>query len=318
MRCDGSDNVVPVVECRELTKAYRSRWKGPSATVLALDKVSFRARAGTIIGLIGPNGAGKTTFLSLIAGLIHPTQGEVRIGGHRPRSIEAKRHLGYVPESPAFLPRYSARAVLRYHAALHGLSRTEVDSEAERLLEQVKLHECAGRAVGGFSLGMKQRLALAVALIGKPRLLLLDEPSNGLDPIGVIELRRVLSASKESGATVIVSSHRLGELERLTSDYVFLDKGRIVQFDKDTGNQLERCLRIDCLSGGQRVKAQTLAPHRLLDACETRLMVAVSGVEDVPEVIDRSVQAGVRITAVSLETEDIEDAFVRLVQERSA
>lgn len=312
------DNTVPVIESRELTKAYTHRWKGSSATVLALNKVSFRAGKGTIIGLIGPNGAGKTTFLSLIAGLIHPTEGEVRIHGYRPRSIEAKRCLGYVPETPAFLARYSARAVLRYHAALHGLSRAEIDAEAERLLERVKMQEYAARAVGGFSQGMRQRLALAVALIGKPSLLLLDEPSNGLDPIGVIELRGVLNELKESGATVIVSSHRLGELERLTSDYVFLDKGKIVRFGQEGQQPRERCLRIDCLGGGRNLDAEKLAPHRLLDASETRLMVAVKGLEDVPEVVGQSVRAGVRITAVSLETEDIEEAFVRLVQERDS
>ena len=205
--------------------------------------------AGRIIGLIGPNGAGKTTFLSLIAGLIFPTEGFIRVCGHPARSLEARRSLGYIPESPAFLSRYSARAVLEYHAALHGLSRRAIAAETDRLLAQLRLEEYADRAVGGFSLGMRQRLALAVALLDHPRLLLLDEPSNGLDPIGVIELRRVLLDVQQSGATIIISSHRLGELEKLTSDYVFLHQGRIVEFGGEVpAGQMGR-LHIEFLPG---------------------------------------------------------------------
>jgi len=312
------DKTVPIVQCRQVQKTYRSLWTRRRGAVCALQGVSLEVTEGTIIGLIGPNGAGKTTFLSLIAGLIFPTAGDIRVGGHRPRSRQARRLLGYVPEFPVFLARYSARAVLRYHAALHGLSRPDVDTEAERLLEQVKLTEYAGRAVGGFSQGMRQRLALAVALVGKPTLLLLDEPSNGLDPIGVIELRRVLTELQQAGATVIVSSHRLGELEKLTKDFVFLDKGRIVRFGDKAASEQGRCLRVDCLPGGAAVTDGAVASHRLLEVTDTTLRIGVSGVEDVPEVVGSLVQAGVRITGVGLETEDVEQAFVRLCQERAS
>ena len=126
---------TPLIECREVTKTYRSIWAGRSQAVCALRDVSLEIGSGTIVGLIGPNGAGKTTFLSLIAGLIHPSGGWVRVGGYPARSIEARRLLAYVPESPVFLARYSARAVLRFHAALHGLSRRDIGDVTERLLE---------------------------------------------------------------------------------------------------------------------------------------------------------------------------------------
>jgi ABC-2 type transport system ATP-binding protein len=312
------DNAVPVVECRQVAKTYTSLWAGRSKAVCALRDASLQVREGTILGLIGPNGAGKTTFLSLMAGLLLPTEGLIRICGHPARSLQAKRHLGYVPESPAFLACYSARAVLRYHAALHGLSRRDVAVETDRLLQQVKLEDCAGRAVGGFSLGMRQRLALAVALIDRPRLLLLDEPSNGLDPIGVIELRRVLSELRQSGATVIISSHRLAELEKLTSDYVFLDKGRIVRFGEETAATQERRLRVQLLPGATDITDASVAPRRLLELSETQAKIAVSGIEDVPAVVSSLVKAGAHITGVHLETEDVEDAFVRLCQERAS
>jgi ABC-2 type transport system ATP-binding protein len=254
----------------------------------------------------------------LIAGLIHPTEGSICVGGYPPRSIQARRLLGYVPETPVFLARYSARAVLRYHAALGGLSRRDIGVEVERLLQQVKLEEYARRRVGGFSQGMRQRLALAVALINSPRLLLLDEPSNGLDPIGVIELRRILTELRQAGATVVVSSHRLGELEKLTSDYIFLDRGRIVRFGDDAVSQQGRCLRVQFLPGTAEVTEVLVAPYRLLEASPTQIRLAVGSIEDVPEVVACLVKAGVRVTSAGLETEDVEQAFVRLCQERAS
>jgi ABC-2 type transport system ATP-binding protein len=307
----GGKDTISVIDCREVTKVYQ----GCKASVCALDNVSLRVDGGTIIGLIGPNGAGKTTFLSLVAGLIFPTRGTIRVCGHTARSLEARRSLGYIPESPVFLSRYTARAVLKHHAALHGLSRQAIAAETGRLLAQLRIEEYADRAVGGFSLGMRQRLALAVALLDHPRLLLLDEPSNGLDPIGVIELRRILTEVRQSGATVIISSHRLGELERLTSDYVFLHQGRIVQFGKTPAEQTGR-LQIEVLPGGPEIEEQMLAPYRPVERSETRLVVAVDGVQDVPNVVSTLVKAGVRITGVALERPDVERTFVRLYEER--
>jgi ABC-2 type transport system ATP-binding protein len=201
---------------------------------------------------------------------------------------------------------------------LHGLSRRQIAAEIDRLLDQVKLEEAAHRAVGGFSLGMRQRLALAVALINRPRLLLLDEPSNGLDPIGVIELRRVLAELRQLGATVIISSHRLGELEKLTSDYVFLDKGRIIRFGDRASDTQHRYLRVQLLSSDADITGASIAPYRLLELSESQAKIAVGGVEDVPTVVNNLVKAGARIAGVHLQTEDVEDAFVRLCQERAS
>jgi ABC-2 type transport system ATP-binding protein len=308
---------IPVVECHGLTKVYAGTKAGRRASVCALDDVSLQVGRGTIIGLIGPNGAGKTTFLSLIAGLIHPTQGSLRVCGHPPRSPAARQSLGYVPELPVFLARYSARAVLMYHASLHGLLKRTAVAETERLLAQLRLDEYADRAIGGFSQGMRQRLALAVALLNSPRLLLLDEPSNGLDPIGVVELRRVLLDVRQSGATVILSSHRLGELEKLTSEYVFLHRGRIVTFDGATPVGQSARLRIDVLPGGPDVEEQALAPHRILEKSEARLIVSVNGIEDVPRVVRSLVKAGAPIGGVAIEPQDIEQTFIRLCREGS-
>ncbi len=313
----GESEKITVIECHGVTKVYQGTRAGHKDSIRALDNVSLRVGGGTIIGLIGPNGAGKTTFLSLIAGLIFPTAGTIRVCGHPARSLEARRSLGFVPESPAFVPRYSARAVLRHHAALHGLSRWEISDETERVLVELQLDEYADRAVGGYSQGMRQRLALAVALLDHPRLLLLDEPSNGLDPIGVIELRRVLTEVRQAGATVIISSHRLGELEKLTSEYVFLHEGRIVTFGGEMPVGQTARLRIELLPGDPGIGEEMLASYKPLETSETRLVVGVDGIQDVPSIVSSLVKAGAHITGVALEPQDIEQTFMRLCHERS-
>ena len=221
-------NKQTVIECKQLTKLYKSLWTDRSKAVCALRDVSLSVSEGQIVGLIGPNGAGKTTLLNLIAVLILPNQGRISICTHPARSIEARRRLGYMPEFSAFQNRYSARAVLQYHGGLMGLSRSEISAEVDRLIHELKLQEFVNRPCSGFSQGMKQRLALAIALMNNPDVLLLDEPSNGLDPVGVIELRKLLKQLCESGITILISSHRLGELEKLTSNYIFLYRGQIV------------------------------------------------------------------------------------------
>jgi len=132
----------------------------------------------------------------------------------KPDGREARRRLGYVPERPAFLGCYSARAVLQYHGALLGLSRKAISIQTDKSVQRLQLQEFVDRPCSGFSQGMKQRLALAIALMNEPQLLLLDEPSNGLDPIGIIQLRDLLKQLCDSGTTTVISSHRLGELEK--------------------------------------------------------------------------------------------------------
>ncbi len=176
---------VTGIECKQLTKIYKSLWVPRSQQVCALRDVSLSVSPGQIVGLIGPNGAGKTTLLNLIAGLLLPTKGTISLCGHPARSLESRQSLGYMPESPAFLSAYSARNVLRYHGALCGLPRRECFERVDGLLRQLELQDAAHRPCRGFSQGMWQRLALGIALVGNPRVVLLDEPSNGLDPSGV-------------------------------------------------------------------------------------------------------------------------------------
>lgn len=306
-----------VVECEQLTKVYRKLLAGRSKDVCALQSISLSVAEGQIIGLIGPNGAGKSTLLNLMAGLIFPTEGCVSVCGHPARSIEARSGLGYMPEHPAFLGRYSAWATLRYHGALLGLSRHAISAQIDKLTEQLQMEEYIDRPCADFSQGMKQRLALAIALMNDPRFLLLDEPSNGLDPIGIIQLRDLLKKLRDAGTAIVISSHRLGELEKLTSDYIFLYRGEVVSFgDKIATGRIGR-LRVELTSNGNQIAKKLLPPSKLISSSETKLVIAVGDDDEVPDIVSSLVKGGARITSVLLQREDIEDVFLQLYDERN-
>jgi len=315
-----NNNQTTVVECEQLTKVYRKLLAGRSKDVCALQSISLSVSQGQIVGLIGPNGAGKSTLLNLMAGLIFPTEGRVSVCGHPARSIEARSGLGYMPEHPAFLGRYSAWATLRYHGALLGLSRHAISVQIDKLTEQLQMDEYIDRPCSDFSQGMKQRLALAIALMNDPSFLLLDEPSNGLDPIGIIQLRDLLKKLRDAGTAIVISSHRLGELEKLTKNYIFLYCGEVVSFgEKITAGQIGR-LRVELVSNANQLAKKLLPPSKLLSSSETELMIAVGDDNEVPDIVGSLVKGGARITGVLLQKEnieDIEDIFLQLYNERN-
>lgn len=206
----------PVV-VRGLSKRY-----GPTTVV---DSVSFTLAAGTITGFLGPNGAGKTTTLRLLLGLARPTAGEAMIFGHRyPELEQPARRVGAVLESGDFDPGRSGRNHLRVLAQAAGIAGQRV----EQVLGLVELTAAAGRPVGTYSLGMRQRLGLAAALLGDPQLLILDEPANGLDAAGVRWLRGLLRAFAQNGRTVLVSSHLLAEVAQTVDQVLVIDRGRLL------------------------------------------------------------------------------------------
>ena len=205
------------VSCKGVTKRY--------GELAAVDDVSFSLRAGTVTGYLGPNGAGKTTTLRLLLGLAEPTAGEALVFGRRYRELEQPiRKVGAVLESNDFHPARSGRDHLRMLALAAGLPLGRV----EEVLELVELRDAAKRRVRTYSLGMRQRLGLAAALLGDPQLLILDEPANGLDPAGVRWLRTFLQQFAGEGRTVLVSSHLLAEVAQTVDHVVIIDHGRLL------------------------------------------------------------------------------------------
>ncbi|MBV8685109.1 MAG: ATP-binding cassette domain-containing protein [Alphaproteobacteria bacterium] len=196
---------------------------GPGAAA-AVDGVSLRVPARAVYGFLGANGAGKTTTLRLVLGLLRPSAGEVRLFGRPARDRRAER-VGALIEAPSLYPHLTGRENLALTRRLLGLPAAEID----RVLEIVGLSDAAGRTAGAYSLGMRQRLAIARALLGRPRLLILDEPTNGLDPDGIREMRALLRRLPEAGdTTLIVSSHLLAEVERIATHVGLLHRGRLL------------------------------------------------------------------------------------------
>jgi ABC-2 type transport system ATP-binding protein len=213
----GSLRRDPVVSVRSLTKRY--------GEVVAVDEVTFSLQAGTVTGYLGPNGAGKTTTLRLLLGLAEPTAGEALVFGRRYRELEQPiRLVGAVLESGDFHPARSGRDHLRALALAAGLPPGRV----AEVLELVELSGAAKRRVRTYSLGMRQRLGLAAALLGDPELLILDEPANGLDPAGVRWLRTFLQGFAAQGRTVLVSSHLLAEVAQTVDRVLIIDHGRLL------------------------------------------------------------------------------------------
>lgn len=197
--------------------------------VRAVDGLDLSVPRGSVFALVGSNGAGKTTFIKLLLALCRPTSGQVRVFGGDPAAIGTRRRVGYLPENLQLPPALSALDFLDSVGRLKGLSRAERRSEGPRLLREVGLDEAFWRRrTGKFSKGMRQRTGLAAALLGAPELLVLDEPTDGIDPLGRARVRALLRATADRGATVFLNSHMLAESEKLCDHVAIMDRGRVV------------------------------------------------------------------------------------------
>ena len=207
-----------LVEVSGLTKTF--------GTVRAVDDLSFTVEPGSVTGFLGPNGAGKSTTLQMLLGLVTPDAGSATIGGRAYTELSAPNdEVGVVLDATGFHPGRSGREHLRVYSTVNGYPRARVDA----VLDMVGLTGAAGRRVRGYSLDMRQRLALATALLGDPRVLILDEPANGLDPEGIAWMRRLLREFAGRGGTVLVSSHVLSEVQQLVDQIVIINRGRLVR-----------------------------------------------------------------------------------------
>src|SRR5437899_6016513 len=209
-----SENVITT---NKLTKRY-----GPAIT--AVDSLDLEVRRGEVFGFLGPNGAGKTTTLRMLLGLIRPTSGSAIVAEHRPGDPEGLRRIGSLVESPAFWPYLSGRENLKIGSDYAGVPHGRVDAA----LEEVGLADRAKDRFGTYSMGMKQRLAVAAALIKDPEVMILDEPTNGLDPQGVVEMRALIRRLGSGNRTVMLSSHLLNEVQQISDRVAIIRKGKLV------------------------------------------------------------------------------------------
>src|SRR5580704_14825591 len=214
-----------VVVVRGLTKIFKDFWGRPKAR--AVDNVDFEVRRGEVFGLLGPNGSGKSTTVKMLLGLLYPTRGHIEVFGHSPRHVRTKAKIGYLPEESYLYRFLDSHETLNFFGNLFDLPPAERNKRTEELLEMVGLSQVRTRVVGEFSKGMQRRIGLAQALINDPDLVILDEPTAGMDPIGCREVKDLILALARRGKTVILSSHLLADVEDVCDRVVIYYGGRI-------------------------------------------------------------------------------------------
>ena len=301
-----SDERPPAVDVRGVTK-----WFGE---VTALDRVDVTVERGTVHGLVGTNGAGKSTLLSILLGLVRPDEGDVRLFGRTRREAGAAwlDAVGGFVESPRFYPYLNGRANL---AVLAGLDHGDTAALIDPALELVGLGGAGRQKVKGYSLGMRQRLALAAAIIRRPALLILDEPTNGLDPAGNRGLRDALQALGERGAAVLFSSHDVGQVEQLCRDVTVLDRGAVVFSGTAQRLRDESPLRAWALRTSDDVRAAGIAARSgvQLDASGDPLRVTADQAGLGRFLVDLAA-AGVTVRALDQAESALETLLLRLAR----
>jgi len=219
------ESKAPVIVVRGLTKVFKDFWNRPKAR--AVDNVDFEVKQGEVFGLLGPNGSGKSTTVKMLLGLLYPTKGHIEVFGRSPRHVATKSRIGYLPEE-SYLYRYlDSDETLQFFGNLFSLNTSERNQRTEQLLDMVGLSKARRRQVGEFSKGMQRRIGLAQALINDPDLVILDEPTAGLDPIGCREVKDLILALARRGKTVILSSHLLADVEDVCDRVVIYYGGKI-------------------------------------------------------------------------------------------
>jgi ABC-2 type transport system ATP-binding protein len=217
----------PAVEVERLTKVFKSGFtKKP---LLAVRDLSFTVKRGEVYGLIGPNGCGKSTTMKVMLGLLRPTEGKVRVFGEDSDSVASRQDVGFLPENPYFYKHLSGRETMHFYGKLCGLRGAALKERTEEMLKLAGLLHAAERRVGGYSKGMLQRVGLAQALIHRPRLLILDEPTAGVDPEGSRRIRDLILELKQRGITIVVTSHLLEQIQEVCDRVGIMSNGRMVR-----------------------------------------------------------------------------------------
>ena len=301
---------MDLITTNELCKQYGGK--------LVIDHVNMHIPEHSIYGFVGENGSGKTTIMRLLTGLAEPTSGSFKLFGVEnadPKIYEVRRNISAIVESTSLVPSMTAKQNLRYFELYTGSSFTE--EEKDELLRKVNLGDVGDKKVRNFSLGMRQRLGIAMALMNKPKLMFLDEPMNGLDPEGIAELRDLLiELNQKDGITVLISSHILSELEKIASCYGFISHGKIIE--EVTASELQsRCrkslmLKVDNVEEAEKIlKALNVHDYKTSSNGEIKIFENVK----VNDIVLELNKANVAILSINSSEESVEDYYLNLIKE---
>ncbi len=292
-----------------LTKVYKK--------TMAVNSVNIHIRKGAIYGLIGKNGAGKTTIMKMISGIITPTDGTFDYIGFNGDNREAFSRIGALIEAPALLPNLSAYDNLKLKCLAYGIGD---DKYIKEKLDLVGLGNVGKKTAGNFSLGMKQRLGIALALVGEPDFVLLDEPINGLDPQGIVEIREILSKlNKENGVTILISSHILEELAKIATDYAIINNGQIIE--ESTSEELKKKCRAkivikssDVPSIVPIIDANGFNDYQVID---DHTIYVFDRINETAVLNMEIAKAGIYVDSIGVESSDLEEYFLKVTGTRT-
>jgi ABC-2 type transport system ATP-binding protein len=299
----------------DLTKHYRSGLF-KRKNIVALEKVSLSIEQGEIFGLLGPNGAGKTTLVKLLLSITHPTSGTATVLGYTLGKRALKEQCGYLPENHRYPGFLTAQDTLIFFGRLNGLRESVLKDKAKSLLEMVGLKDWAKVKIKKFSKGMLQRLGLAQALVNDPKILFLDEPTDGIDPIGRKEIRDILLQLKAEGTTIFLNSHLLSEIEMMCGRVAILNKGKVVRTGAISEFTTQKLIYDIQLSSpmNEDLRMRLSQSHFSLEFKDANLTVTLKDKSELNSIIDIIRAGGKGIESMTQQKTSLEDYFIQLVK----
>jgi ABC-2 type transport system ATP-binding protein len=302
------------IQTEQLTKTYRGRLR--RFEVRAVDGVSLAIPRGASFGLLGPNGAGKTTFVKMLLSVVRPTRGLAKIFGHDARAIASRRSVGYLPENHRFPTYMTGAGMLDFYAALSGMTARDRKRRIPELLDLVGLEQkWGGVRLKKYSKGMLQRLGLAQALMHSPSLLILDEPSDGVDPVGRIHIREILRSLEERGVTIFLNSHLLAEVELFCREVAILNRGQVALIGKVKELTAGQGYRLTAAGVPERLAEELRAKAAAFAARDGLVEFRFPTRQEANEAVDLLRAERCQIESISRTTSTLEEVFVRTVNE---
>jgi ABC-2 type transport system ATP-binding protein len=301
------------IEIKDLTKVFNPK---SNNSIKALDKVSFSLDKGIIFGLLGPNGAGKTTLIKILLGIVNPSGGAAKILGSDISDYNIKRKIGYLPENHKFPSYLSGEEVILYSAKLSGKQLNKDSEQIGRILELVKMEKWRKTKIRKYSKGMLQRIGLAQAVIHDPEIVFLDEPTDGVDPVGRKEIRDILIDLKGRGKTIFVNSHLLSEVELVSDQVAILNEGRLVKFgtvDELTVNKQICEIKTETpISDDMKIR---LSKQYSVEFSQSLINLEITETGTLNKFMDELRRDGINITGVNQKKTSLEDLFIKSLNE---
>lgn len=302
-----------VIKTEKLNKIYESALRGQD--LHALKDLDLEVYKGEIFGYLGPNGSGKTTTIKMLLGLIFPTSGAIEImGSSKIHTASVKRNIGYLPEG-AYYPNFlKGEEILRFYGQLYGLSGADLNARIDKVLEQVGMTHARKRLLGGYSKGMRQRIGLAQALISDPQILILDEPTVGLDPIARKEIRDILANLRDEGKTLLITSHELLEVEMISNRVGVLYDGVLQTIGPMTELLVNREMVMEVTGASEESLAGLEEKGILLeDRVDSRVKLRIPDTMNQYDALDLCKARNLNLVSVAPRRETLEELFVRIV-----